>query len=532
MLKLTHVQARLSVHKGKAVVKQMSPDEPEDVQRATEIIELFRGALADRLTRDKLFARLDEYVGSRLDYREIDGLAKVICDSFAIFEQHVTPPPAPAAETPLEDSLLAGSQETDDEEAEPDATLTAFRLALWREVARPENFPFNNPNLTIALRPGVQSLRRAAAAYDADLLGRLMTSDRKVALMETVAATTGYALPQPIPHAEIGNLLFADLPGRHRIVALNDDLNIENLLNRYNVELLRGVLYLAPRVRIVVRDRYKDLFKYIKLFGLMHEIRPLLTNGEIATELDVSESDIAGYEIILEGAASPFLARTDRRYGVGFAKFLPALLLCEAEWELETELVFGWMSATGKGKVTKAAYKLGPQPHLRTHFRGSGEFDSLLEASFAAAFEKRFAPTAPEADPPPEPENDATEKPKRRKAKPKKPDPRAGWTLTREDRVIPVFDTVMIPDFSFVHTDGRRALLEIVGFWERGYLERKIAKLNRAGRSDFIVLVSERTRIGRQDFLVKGQEPPYQLVFFKGTPRLNTILDALERCAV
>jgi predicted nuclease of restriction endonuclease-like RecB superfamily len=90
----------------------------------------------------------------------------------------------------------------------------------------------------------------------------------------------------------------------------------------------------------------------------------------------------------------------------------------------------------------------------------------------------------------------------------------------------------MIPDFAFEHVDGRRALLEVVGFWERRYLERKIAKLNRAGRSDIIVLVSERTRCGRENFLIKGQEPPYQLIFFKGTPRLGPILEALERCAV
>jgi hypothetical protein len=45
------------------------------------------------------------------------------------------------------------------------------------------------------------------------------------------------------------------------------------------------------------------------------------------------------------------------------------------------------------------------------------------------------------------------------------------------------------------------------------------------------VLVSERTRCGREHFLIKGKEPPYQLIFFKGKPQLGPILAALEKCA-
>ena len=274
---------------------------------------------------------------------------------------------------------------------------------------------------------------------------------------------------------------------------------------------------------------------------------------------------------MLEGASSPFLARSDRRYGIQFAKFLPALLLCEAEWSLEAELVFNWAGGSARPneaataprqsvRLTRALYKLGPQPHLRSHFKASGEFDSLLEENFAAAFEQRFKPTSRQKANPDriyplvskprrgcrvsqdnldvqaagETETEAVAPKRKGKARAKKPKvegARDGWVIKREDRIIPVFDTVMIPDFAFEHSDGRRALLEIVGFWEPGYLERKIAKLNRAGRTDIIVLVSERTRCGRENFMVKGAEPAYQLIFFKGTPRLGPIMEALERCA-
>lgn len=606
MLKLIHVQARLSVTKGAAQVKQMSPDEPEDYQRAVQIINIFQQGLEQRWSRDELYAQLSDYTDIRLDYREIDGLAKVICDSFASFEpdnvgllpksnQQQTDYQTPT--TALKDEVASAtvlqsepatpvvkeiSEDSEDNESGQDGqdeqventqaklSLTEFRLATWREAAKPEYYPFRNTGLTVALKPGVKSLRRAAAAHDEELLSRLLPAHKRAEILRQAAHNSNYSLTA-LPDQLNSQLLFADLPGRQRLVALKAELNVENLLNRYNIELLRGVLYLAPRLRISVRDKYKDLFKYIKLFGLMHELKPLPRQDknskeknplpqakqaiEPLEERELSEGEIGGYEIVLEGASSPFLARSDRRYGIQFAKFLPALLLCEAEWQLEAELIFNPAGGTAhksddiqkktSNRLIRASYKLGPQPHLRTHFKGSGEFDSLLEENFVSAFEQRFKTTTRPTvatneavtveDTQAEAETSAKirkRKAAKSKKKEKKDGERQGWTILREDRIIPVFDTVMIPDFAFEHTDGRRALLEIVGFWERSYLERKIAKLNRAGRKDIIVLVSERTRCGRENFLVAGQEPPYQLIFFKGTPRLGPIMEALERCAV
>lgn len=541
MLKLIHVQARLSVNKSVATVRQMDAAEPTDYQRAAEVISIFEQAFDQKLNREQLDQKLNEYIGTRLDYREIDGLAKVIADSFATFAPvsvNLIPKiaEAPTATTESAEETPPSSGETEDEaKTFSNAALTKWRLAAWREAAKPENYPFAHGGLTVALKPGLKSLRRAAAAHDEELLARLLPTEKRRTILEQAADDCDFELNLPASELD-SRLLFADLPVRHRLVALSPELNVENLLNRYNVELLRGVLYLAPRLRIIVRDNYKDLFKFIKLFGLMHEVKPL-SEAEIKAKTsktaknktiseppiepkELSEAEIAGYEIVLEGASSPFLARSDRRYGIQFAKFLPALLLCEADWQLEAELIFNPAASSGRGnaenqttksktRLVKATYKLGPQPHLRSHFKASGEFDSLLEENLAAAFEERFKTT--------------------KKVQPNK---KGGWTIKREDRIISVFDTVMIPDFAFEHTDGRRALLEIVGFWERGYLERKIAKLNRAGRSDIIVLVSERTRCGRENFLVNGAEPNYQLIFFKGTPRLGPIMEALERCAV
>jgi predicted nuclease of restriction endonuclease-like RecB superfamily len=83
-------------------------------------------------------------------------------------------------------------------------------------------------------------------------------------------------------------------------------------------------------------------------------------------------------------------------------------------------------------------YRLDHRSTLRSHYPASAEYDSRLEADFAAEFEAKFGGA-------------------KRK-----------WVLAREDEIIPVSDTVMIPDFSFTHIkDGRRALVEIAGLASR-----------------------------------------------------------------
>ncbi|MEE8390329.1 MAG: DUF790 family protein [Anaerolineae bacterium] len=119
--------------------------------------------------------------------------------------------------------------------------------------------------------------------------------------------------------------LFADLLEEQILLDPGEPLAPGDLIPRYNLELARGLLYWAREVRIKVYDNYKDLFKYIKLFKLMHTIR-LLTDDDPAE----------GYHITLHGPISPFVKSTIR-YGIQFAKFLPALLLCQ-RWQMEADV--------------------------------------------------------------------------------------------------------------------------------------------------------------------------------------------------
>lgn len=277
----------------------------------------------------------------------------------------------------------------------------------------------------------------------------------------------------------VDEALYADLAEEQVLHAI-PDWSPRQLLERYNLELARGLLYWASEMRLQVYSHYKDIFKYIKLFKLMHEISPLPGGG---------------YHIRLDGPISPFM-KTTTRYGFQFAKFLPALLLSD-NWQMEADIHLA--SSYGQSPGKPLLYRLDNRAGLISHYTASGDFDSRLEADFAQEFEAKYGRTD------------------------------RMWELAREDEIIPVGDTVMIPDFSFTHVrDGRRALLEIAGFWHPDYIRRKVRKLRQAGRRDLIVLVYERANCSDE----RWEDVPGEVIKFVNKPILKDVLAAVERAAV
>ena len=64
--------------------------------------------------------------------------------------------------------------------------------------------------------------------------------------------------------------------------------------------------------------------------------------------------------------------------------------------------------------------------------------------------------------------------------------------LTRCLKTLQAGDTLIFPDFALRHRgDGRRWLVEIVGFWTRDYVDRKLALLRVAGLRDLVLCIDE-----------------------------------------
>ena len=82
-------------------------------------------------------------------------------------------------------------------------------------------------------------------------------------------------------------------------------------------------------------------------------------------------------------------------------------------------------------------------------------------------------------------------------------------------------DTVLIPDFKFIHSDGGTVLMEIVGFWTPEYLKKKLEKLYRVNRKDLIVAVNENLNCSKRDF-----DGP--VIFYKTRIKVNEVLKVLS----
>lgn len=260
--------------------------------------------------------------------------------------------------------------------------------------------------------------------------------------------------------------LYADLPENH-ILATIADITAEMLIDRYNLAQAQGLLYYAKWMVITahrnVPGEYRRLFHRIKLYGLMYAVEGNLEDG---------------YRIHVDGPAS--VLRQTRKYGVGMAAFLPALLHV-TRWELEAQLEL---------KGTPVSFTLTSESPLRSHYPKPATFDSLLEASFVERWQKL----------------------------------ETSWILEREVEIVDLKGTVFVPDFAMRHPDGRVVHVEIVGFWHPDYLKRKFDKTRRAGMHNLILAVSDRLNV-TEDHLAGITGP---VIFFKGKLDPKTVIEVAE----
>ena len=258
-------------------------------------------------------------------------------------------------------------------------------------------------------------------------------------------------------------------------------LTVDWLLHRYNLALAQAVLYDATKMRIRVWDQFGTVFGYVKLFGLMHRIYPIDADGNRVTSTDTA----VGYEAVLDGPASLF--SQSRKYGIRMANFLPALPHC-TWWELEAAILVD--ETAGETRP----FTLDHTAELETHYSAGNRFDSDVERTLAEKWERA----------------------------------NTEWELVREDDVFDLGAEVMLPDFALEHPDGRRAVLEIVGFWTPEYLEKKLEKLRAVDADNLIVAVSEKLDCSSEDVALADD----RVLWFKTGIHVYDVVNLAERYAV
>lgn len=380
---------------------------PANLAIASAVIEQFR-ALQGK-SQAQLDRMLAELEGEHPDYRVRRGLVHLLKNAFCTFERH----------SPLEPQTLRAR---------------AFALAA-------QSIPL--PRQTQV------TLRQLAGALSAEL-GREVFPD------------------------ELQTALYADLP-QNQILVRFDPPAPEALLHRYNLAQVQGVFYRATQVTLQVHrndpGEYKNLFKYLKLFGLMTYI-----------EGDPDH----GFTLTIDGPTSLF--RPNTHYGLALAKLLPALLHV-TRWSLSATLV---QRDPLTHKTRTGTFDLDSACSLVSHYPAGKPFDSMLEQSFAEQWRTH----------------------------------KTDWVLEREVNLLPIPGSVMIPDFRLVHPDGRSFVLELVGYWRPEYLRKKFAQVHKCGCENLILAVSERLNLEKAGVKLDGL--PARIVWFKEKLLPRAVLAVLD----
>lgn len=263
--------------------------------------------------------------------------------------------------------------------------------------------------------------------------------------------------------SEIEAAMFSDVIELHRLTEFKGCLEPQELLSRYNVAQVQVALYRAARMTVRATQDFKTILRHAKLAHLLHRVR---------------REGSGAYVIDFDGPAS--VLRETHRYGVQMARFLPALLACRG-WTMRA------LIRTNRGGW-KPRLELSPADGLRSHLQEPEEFDSSVEAAFA----KRWGVGA-----------------------------RAGWRLVREGEILDKGQHVFVPDFTLVHDDGRRVLLEIIGFWTPEYLQEKLKTVRRFSDQRILIAAKE---IANVDW--PSQTGP--VARFKTALKVETVLGCLR----
>lgn len=233
-----------------------------------------------------------------------------------------------------------------------------------------------------------------------------------------------------LSRAALEEALFGDLPGERRLGPAPAGLEPGELALRCNLAMAQGLLGRARDVQIQLLGQARAVVRQARWGGLLCIVRPRGPEGSAVLELS--------------GPLALF--RRARIYGRALAALVPLLPRCQ-RFSLLARCDLDGAERTFRLQTGDPVFPSLVQPG----------FDSRVERLFAEEF-LRIAPD---------------------------------WDLIREPEPVPAGDQLLFPDFALVHRRQawRRWHLEIMGFWTRDYLERKLAALRGAGLGRLLVAV-------------------------------------------
>jgi predicted nuclease of restriction endonuclease-like RecB superfamily len=258
--------------------------------------------------------------------------------------------------------------------------------------------------------------------------------------------------------------LFADLPEERSVGPLPGDLTPISLIPLANLDVVQHLLRRTVRLTLSIDSQSRPLIRAARARGLICAVHKTVPS-----------------ERALLSLSGPLaVIRHSTLYGRALASLARYLPEC-GSYHLQARCLID-------GQVLSYELRAG-----EVDFPGveSRRFDSRLEERFHKEFQ-RLAPN---------------------------------WDILREPEPVEARGHLIFPDFLLRHRHepGRQWWLEIVGFWTRRYLEKKLAGLRQAGLRRMILCV-DADRACREEELPPGAE----LVRFRRRIDVAAVVSLIE----
>ena len=269
---------------------------------------------------------------------------------------------------------------------------------------------------------------------------------------------------QKLDIQQIEDAFYADLDSEKTLEKI-DKIEPVNLLKQYNLSLAQTLLFYSTELTFTAYRNWQNIFRTIKLNRLIYTAEK---QGQLFT-------------VKLDGPLSLF--KLNRRYGISLAKILPEIIKGKP-WSITAQILH-------KNTNRLLTFQLDSNKNswLFNENAETETFDSKIESEFSQKFNALKTP----------------------------------WKLTREPEPITTGNTILIPDFTF-ELGTTKIYMEILGFWTREYLKRKIEKLSTIKDKPFILAVNEELACEK---LTKLSE--FKIIYYKQQIPLKKILDELKK---
>jgi hypothetical protein len=289
-------------------------------------------------------------------------------------------------------------------------------------------------------------------------IGYPVTEDERKHILQKVASKNGLTID------EMQVAMWNDLD-KNKYLKNFDSLSPLQLVAWYNISILQTLLLNCVKLEFSVDGgfNWKKILRKIKQLGLMyflyHESNFESESNDNTKNQDVVLNGKNDKRVICTVDGPLSIVRLTDRYGMAMAKLIPLIILTEM-WSIDATILRKSISGIKKTYRFQLSHKdkdlplfdasntqFRPEPNSEPAFSFNkydmDNFDSNVEKKFMDKFLK-FS---------------------------------TGWKLTREpDPLILSDGKAFISDFVF-EKYGIKVYLEIVGFWTKEYLKRKLEKI-------------------------------------------------------